>query len=54
VKIIIFSISVKAEKAPPFPWLKSRGSIETFARDNGKDLSVTSPWLKSRGSIETI
>jgi len=29
VKIVFFSISVKAEKRSPSPWLKSRGSIET-------------------------
>jgi len=37
-----------------FPWLKSRGSIETFGIDIiYLPIPKSFPWLKSRGSIET-
>ena len=48
-----FSISVEGEKWPPFPWLKSRGPIETYRRLTEIQFVFIFPWLKSRGPIET-
>jgi len=36
-----------------YPWLKSRGPIETLVKAVPCVMSSTYPWLKSRGPIET-
>jgi hypothetical protein len=37
-----------------YPWLKSRGPIETLLLGSSIPPSLLYPWLKSRGPIETV
>jgi len=55
VKIDFFSIAVKAEKWPLYPFLKRSGSIETLHDnfDGTNDAFLGYPFLKRSGSIET-